>query len=194
MLDYGSLPLRDEQGRLLVVVEAPKGSRMKIKFDPKLHAFVFNRVFQLGVEYPYDWGFFPSTAAEDGDPLDAMVMFDAPTWPGVVIPIVPLGLVRVVQRDSKGAELKRNDRIIARPIEDDRWADVKQLPKRVRDELEQFFLAAVAKTEKRVTIEGWSGAKAALKAIEEAANTHQQRRHGAVAVRLPSASRASSSR
>jgi inorganic pyrophosphatase len=194
MPDFGNLPLHDEQGRLLVVVEAPKGSRMKIKYDPKLHAFVLSRAFQLGVAYPYDWGFIPSTCAEDGDPLDAMVMFDAPTFPGVVIPIVPLGVVRVVQRDARGAELKRNDRIVARPVDDDRWTDVKQLPKRMRDELEQFFLAAVEKTEKRVTIEGWSGPKAALTAIDAAARTHHQRRHGAVAVRRPSASRASSSR
>jgi inorganic pyrophosphatase len=194
MPDFGSLPLRDERGRLLVVVEAPKGSRMKIKYEPKLHAFVLSRAFQLGVAYPYDWGFIPSTCAADGDPLDAMVMFEAPTFPGVVVPIAPLGVVRVVQRDKKGAELKRNDRIVARAIDDDRWADVKRLPKRVRDELEQFFLTAVEKTEKRVTIEGWGGAKAALKAIEAAARTHQQRRHGAVAIRRPSASRASSSR
>ena len=194
MPDYGNLPMRDEDGHLLVVVEAPKGSRTKLKFEPKLQAFVLDRMFQLGVAYPYDWGFIPGTCAEDGDPLDAMVMFDAPTWPGVVIPIVPLGMVRVVQRDAKGAELKRNDRIIARPADDDRWGDVKQIPKRVRDELEQFLLTAVEKTEKRVTIEGWSGAKAALKAIEAAGRSHQRERHGALAVRRASVSRASPSR
>src|SRR4029079_3289386 len=82
---------------------------------------------------------------------------------------------RAPQRDGKKAPRQRNDRIIAVPAEDLRFKNVTDLPKRVREELEQFFISASAMSDKKVVIEGWDGPKAARKTIDEAATKYIHR-------------------
>ncbi len=175
MADFLNLPLRDADGAFHVVVEAPRGSVVKMKYEPRMNAFVFKRPMQLGISYPYDWGFFPSTMAEDGDPLDAMVLFGAPTWPGTVIASTPIGVVRVVQKDDGENAPIRNDRVIVVPVEDRRLEHVHDLAPRVIEELEQFFVTASKNAGKHVTIEGWEGPKNASETILEAAEKYVRR-------------------
>jgi inorganic pyrophosphatase len=175
MADFLNLPLRDGDGAFHVVVEAPRDSIVKMKYEPTKNAFVFKRPLLLGVSYPYDWGFLPSTVADDGDPLDAMVLFDAPTWPGAVIPSLPIGVVRLLQKDEGKKARVRNDRIIVVPSEDKRFTHIREISSRVVEELEQFFIVASKMAGKVVTVEGWEGPQSARQAIMAAAEKYIHR-------------------
>src|SRR5215469_3562453 len=89
------LPSYTKSAALRVVIETPGRSVVKIRYDPAEEVFEFSRPLVLGVVYPYDWGFIPSTLAPDGDPLDVMVYHDGTTYPGVVIACTVVGAVRL---------------------------------------------------------------------------------------------------
>jgi inorganic pyrophosphatase len=160
-VDLNALPARSEKGAFHVVVESPGGSRVKLKYDPQFRAFKFSRPLIAGLCYPCDWGFIPGTTAPDGDPLDAMVFSDLPTFPGVVIECRALGVIRLKQNRKEAAGRERNDRLIAIPAKMPRFATFRNpadLPLRWRQELEQFFLAATRFENKKAEILGWAGA------------------------------------
>jgi inorganic pyrophosphatase len=148
-----------------VVVESPRGSAVKLKYRADLGVMAISRPLATGLVYPLDWGFVPSTKGPDGDPVDAAVFWDVATFPGVVIPCRALGLIKVEQNAPDGKGRARNDRILALPVEARRGAELKSamsLPKRVRDELEHFFIATTVFEGKDPRILGWAGPDAAL--------------------------------
>jgi len=164
-----ALAHEDGDGNLRVVVEVPKGGRAKLKWDPELGVFQASRYLPAGLSYPFDWGFVPGTKAEDGDPLDAIILADVPTWPGVVIPCEPLGVLRLEQNDKKGRR-QRNDRLIVRPASASRLGeprDLRELPRALLDELEKFFLDAVFFTPKNAKARGWAGRGAADRLVDK---------------------------
>jgi len=94
-----------------VVVESPRGSTIKLKHDPSLDVFAISRPLPLGLAYPCDWGFVPSTRGPDGDPVDAAVFWDVATYPGVVIQCRAFALIKVEQSVPDGTSARqRNDR------------------------------------------------------------------------------------
>jgi inorganic pyrophosphatase len=113
MTKYAKLPTWADDVHVYAVVETPRGSRAKLEFEPKLGAFTLAKPLLVGLTYPYDWGFIPSTRAEDGDPLDVLIIHDAATYPGLVLRCKPIGVLEVVQ-SSKGKK-ERNDRVFVVP-------------------------------------------------------------------------------
>jgi len=142
MKAIANLPAFDpKSGELLVVVETPKGSRNKYAFSPELGLFELRRVLPRGTLFPYDFGFVPGTRADDGDPLDVLLMLEDSAPQGCVVRVRAIGAIEARQREADG-EWERNDRLIAVAVHDKLHADlksVKELNRSVLDEIEAFF-------------------------------------------------------
>ena len=137
-----------------VVVETPKGSRNKYELDHRRGVFVLDREMFSATRFPIDYGFVEDTLAEDGDPLDALVLVGEPTFPGCRIECRAVGLLRM--HDQKG----RDDKLLCVPTWDRRlqWRDLKDVPKPLLDEIGHFF--AIYKDLDReawAEVDGWSG-------------------------------------
>ena len=116
MRDLHRLETFAGDGVFHVIVESPRGAVVKLKYSPELKAMSISRPLVLGVAYPCDWGFVPSTEGPDRDPLDAAIWWDVTTYPGVVVPCRALAVVRVEQNRADGSARIRNDRVLAVPV------------------------------------------------------------------------------
>jgi inorganic pyrophosphatase len=168
MTNLLKLPTWADDSHIYAVVETPRGSRSKLEYDPKLGVFTLSKPLLAGLTYPYDWGFVPSTKAEDGDPFDVLIIHDAATYPGLVLRCKPIGVLEVVQ--TSNGKKERNDRLFAvpdrSPFEGD-IQDIRRLPARAVDELEKFFDATNALEDKKLKFLGWRGPAKAIKTIKK---------------------------
>jgi len=168
-MDLRHLPARAEDGAIHVVVESPRGATVKLKYDPDLGVMTVARALPLGLAYPYDWGFVPGTCAADGDPVDALIAWDAASFPGTVVRCRAIGVVELEQDRKGGGGRIRNDRIILLPVKYERGApvhDVADLPERLRDEIAQFFLMTAVFGHRNPAVLGWGGAAEAERLVE----------------------------
>lgn len=155
-----------------VMVEIPKGSRNKYEWDPEAGAVKFDRMLFSAVHYPTDYGFIPETLAEDGDPLDALVMVYEPTFPGCLIQARPVGLFDM--EDEKG----RDEKVLCVPITDPQWNHIEALedvPPHLLREVEHFFEIYKELEEKPVKVHGWADRAAAVEAIEASRQRYTER-------------------
>jgi inorganic pyrophosphatase len=161
MPNLAKLAPQDKAGAWLVVVESPRGATVKLAYDPEKDVFQVKRPLPLGLHYPFDWGFLPSTEGPDGDPLDVLVLWEGTSAPGSVVPCRLVGVIELEQNGERGRE--RNDRILAVPTVSarDELEDATRLPQRTCDELAQFFVAAARLEGKEPRVLGVRGARAA---------------------------------
>jgi inorganic pyrophosphatase len=164
MLDYVQLPIGSRAPKLVnAVVEIPLGSVNKYEYDKKLRVFRLDRTLHSPVHYPGDYGFIPGTLASDGDPLDVLVLVDAPSFPGCVMEVRPIGMLRMVDQGQK------DSKILAVTSSDPTYAEVKNYDgvyTHILKEIEHFFTIYKSLEGKRVETIGWEGATDAHKVIE----------------------------
>jgi inorganic pyrophosphatase len=124
-----------------VIIETPKGSRNKIKYDPSTGKFKLSKVMPEGMMFPYDVGFVPSTKAQDGDPLDVLVLIDEPLFPGCLVECSIIGALKAEQQE--GRHTNRNDRLIAVADQSLLYSDIetlRDLNPKVLEQIEAFFI------------------------------------------------------
>jgi inorganic pyrophosphatase len=141
LADPAELPSLDDDLKLQVIIETPKGSRNKYAFDIEQRIFALKKVLPAGMIFPYDFGFIPSTKAEDGDPTDVLVLMDEPAFPGCLLKCRIIGVIEGQQGKKKNAT--RNDRIVATEEANHSYAHIrhiKELGKKFVRELEEFFV------------------------------------------------------
>lgn len=151
--------------KIFVIVEIPKGSRNKYEYDHQKQMFKYDRMLFSSVHYPSDYGFIPETLAEDGDPLDALVLVSEPTFPGCLIETKPIGLFKMW--DEKGVDYK----ILCVPLKDPQWNWLNKLedvPVHLLREVEHFFQVYKELEEKKTGVEGWENHHKALEVIATA--------------------------
>ena len=119
-----------------VTIEIPKGQRNKYEVDHATGRIRLDRMLFTSTRYPSDYGFIEDTLADDGDPLDALVLLDEPTFPGCLITCRVIGMFRM--RDEKGLD----DKVLCVPATDPRMAhlqDISDVPPFDRLEIQHFF-------------------------------------------------------
>ncbi len=112
MHDPTTLPMH-HNGLTVAVIETPSGTGNKLKYDAKLGIYRLDRVLPRGLTFPFDFGFIPETLAEDGDPLDVLVLLDSPVPTGSVVLVRLIGVIEAEQQTSGDKAWERNDRLVA---------------------------------------------------------------------------------
>jgi inorganic pyrophosphatase len=147
------------------LVEIPKGSRNKYVWDEELGAIKLDRFLFSSVVYPTDYGFIPRTQSLKGEPLDAMVCVSEPTFPGCVIPVRVIAVLRT--SDEAG----QDDKLLCVPYSDPNWSELENLddlPPQLRSEIEHFFSIYKTPEGKEVEVHGWEDRESAAQLLDEA--------------------------
>lgn len=164
MQDYLRLDIgTDSPDVVTAVIEIPKDSTNKYEYDKKRHVFKLDRNLHSPVHYPQDYGFIPQTLADDGDPLDILVLGETPTFPGCVYDAQPIGLFRMVDQGAN------DEKILAYAIGNPRFqgtTDLSQVQPHILKEIEHFFSVYKALEGKETNVLGWGSLEDAKQLID----------------------------
>ncbi|HEV7398173.1 MAG TPA: inorganic diphosphatase [Pyrinomonadaceae bacterium] len=159
-------PVDKESGHINAIIDTPKGSRNKFKFDEKVCLFKLGGALPVGAVFPFDFGYIPSTRAEDDDPLDILILMDEPAFVGCLVPARLIGVIEAEQTEDD--ETVRNDRLIAVAADSRNHSHVRflgDLNKNLVHEIERFFISYNETKGKQFEILGRYGPERALAVI-----------------------------
>jgi len=162
-------PVDKKAGLIQVIIETPKGSRNKFAYDEEQNIFTVKKVLPAGMSFPYDFGFLPRTKAQDGDPIDVLLLMDEPAFPGIAVRARLIGVIQGEQIEGK--KRTRNDRLLAVAEMNHEYAYIKKvgdLPKPFVHELEEFFVNYHQLEGKRYKLLGCKGEDVGMRAIKDA--------------------------
>jgi len=179
----------DEDGALLAVVDTPKGSRNKYKWDETGKRFRLRKVLPAGAVFPWDFGYLPGTRGEDGDPVDVLILMEEPAFAGCVVPSRLVGVIEAEQAE-RGKKKERNDRLIAVATSTHTWEGVQEigdLGETLLSEIEHFFVSYNRFEDRTFEPIGRFGSRRARRVIERSRS--RRRTPGRVRHRTPGKAR-----
>ena len=163
-------PFDKGTGHVNAIIETPKGSRNKFKYDEKIGIFRLGGALPVGATFPFDFGYIPSTKAGDGDPLDILILMDDPAFVGCLVPAKLIGVIEAEQTVDQ--ETTRNDRLIAVAADSRNHSHVRflgDLNDNLVHEIEQFFVSYNKTKRKKFELLGRFGPERAQGLISSAA-------------------------
>jgi len=129
-----------DEEHINAVIETPKGCEAKYNYDEETQMFKLKKILPKGMTFPFHFGFIPHTKAEDGDPLDVLVLMDELSWPGCIIKSTLIGVMEA--EETQDGETVRNDRLIATAKASEKYNRIKDLTSMdeyLEMEIENFF-------------------------------------------------------
>lgn len=157
-----------------VVIETPKGCRNKFKYDSEVEAFTLGGLLPEGLSFPFDFGFVPSTAAEDGDPIDVMLLMDEPAHVGCVVTVRLIGIIEAKQTEN--GKTTKNDRLIAVAVHSfahENIRSINEVNSSLLAQVEEFFISYNKSRGKKFKVTGLHGPSRAVKRLQKAIGTHK---------------------
>jgi inorganic pyrophosphatase len=155
-----------------VIVEINKGSRNKYEIDKKTGIIALDRVAHTAQHFPFDYGFVPQTFWDDGDAMDVIILTTYSFYPGILVRVRPIAIMNMIDTGD------RDDKVIAVPVEDPRWNDVKDLGdinKHTLKEMEHFYSTYKKIQEKEVEVTGFNDKNAAYEAIKRSVKMYKEK-------------------
>jgi inorganic pyrophosphatase len=156
-----------------VIIEIPRGSMNKYEIDKETGLIMLDRVLHTAQQYPFDYGFVPQTLWDDGDALDVVLLTTQPLAPGILVHARPIAVLPMIDGGDK------DEKILAVPASDPRFADIKDLSdvnKHTLKEISHFFLTYKQLQKKEVSLEEWQGKEAAVAAFNRACQMYQEKK------------------
>src|SRR3954463_3251188 len=166
-----------DSGYVNAIIDTPKGSRNKFKFDEKIGMFKLGGALPLGTVFPFDFGYIPSTKGEDGDALDILILMDEPAFVGCLVPARLIGVIEAEQRED--GRTTRNDRLIAVAADSRNHSHVRflgDLNSNLIHEIERFFISYNETKGKKFEILGRYGPERAAAVIDAATRLSRRSR------------------
>jgi len=154
-----------------VIVEINKGSKNKYEIDKETGLIALDRAMHTSQDYPFDYGFVPQTLWDDGDALDVVLLTTYPLFPGILVAARPVAIMHMT--DSGEGD----DKVIAVPLDDPRWAEVQDLAdinKHTLKEMEHFFTTYKQIQNKVVEVTGFEGVTAARAAVTKSIELYKK--------------------
>jgi inorganic pyrophosphatase len=169
-----------KKGVCRAIIETPRNFRNKFDYDPASNLFKLGGLLPEGMMFPFDFGFIPSTLGEDGDPVDILVMMDAPAHVGCLMDVRIVGIIEAKQTED--GKTKTNNRLLGVAVHSYDHADVDSIDdvsKALLSQLEEFFVSYNKQRGKKFRITGTGGPKKALRFLKDGIQSYKKDRKAA---------------